>query len=511
MLWNNETRETNWGEAPKLTTVYNKALNIGNTVPAISTSFSGLVAADRFLVGSSPNDWKIGPGQGVPGDSLTWPETGSTAVWGVPGSVYALQEQCQYMTSEPLGTDFALRVVADSLVSNTTITLDAENAAGTYTLPETRGTPGQVLVAGGANGSQCYFEDPTVSAEDLLNLQSKTQNIQLASTEGITFFDGRVTSDILSSNTTIQVNESSPTGSYYLPTSRGTPGQVLAVNSADASQCVFQDPVLTPTDLSDLQSKTQNISLARTLPNGTFVDGDIILSERSLLDFTFQVDTVKARTQYQSTTELQDRLTTFDGRLRLQPVAGGDAKQVIFPDSRSNYGGSVLRTSMANQAELIWQFPSFIRRYRQSVFTGPTQFQIPALITRYTLMPILNLEAQSDTPTFQYYPNDGVAFLGASNHGMYRVSFSALIGLSTNPAPAQVILVLTHRASSLAARVDIFSRCVTIRKDADPVFVHLEGHGKNLTPGMFLDIEVVSINNLNTLEFYDASFEASVY
>lgn len=487
MLWQNDTRETYWGEAPRLTTVYNKAINIGNTVPAVSTAFSGLVAADRFLVGSSPNDWKVGPGQGVYGDSLTWPETGSTAVWSVPPSVQTLQDQCQYMTSEPLGTDFALRVVADSLVTNTSLTLDAENPEGSYILPATRGTPGQVIVARGLDGSQCVFEDAVVTPTDLSDLKTKTQNLQLNTTVNNTVCDGTFAAatlaaeyGIISGRLTFPPSQDhvsivsgnlggfSNTG-YSLPRTRGVVGQGLIQGELGAVN--FTD-VASPTDL----------------------------------------DAVLTRTQYQSTTELQDRLTTFDGRLRLQPVEGSEQKQVIFPDSRSDYGGAVLRTAMnLNQSELVWQFPTYIRRSRPAVLTAPTQFTFPAILTRYTLMPFLTQEVQSDTPTWQYYPNDGVAFLGASNHGMYRVVFSAMIGLSTNPAPAQFELIIVHKASSIAAPVDIVKRYFTVRKDADPLLVYLEGHGKNLTPGSFVDIVLTSVNNLSTLEIYDASLEVSVY
>ena len=263
MLWNNETRETTWGEAPRLTTVYNKALNIGNTVPAVSTAFSGLVAADRFLVGSSPNDWKIGPGQGVYGDSLTWPETGSTAVWSVPPSVQTLQDQCQYMTSEPLGTDFALRVVADSLVSNTSLTLDAENPEGSYILPVTRGTPGQVLVAGGISGDQCVFQNNVLSQNQADSLLEKTQ-FQATDLTGTTF-TGQLTATqnlvapVVSVGHLVQVNSDSLTGSYILPLNRGTPGQVLVSAGDEGESCEFQDAPLTPEDLKNLENKTQNI------------------------------------------------------------------------------------------------------------------------------------------------------------------------------------------------------------------------------------------------------------
>lgn len=487
MLWDNDTRETYWGDAPKLTSVYNKTLNMAPAVQGVTTAFSGLVAAERFLVGDSPSDWKIGPGQGVYGDSLTWPETGSTAVWSVPPSVQTLQEQTQFMSSEPLGTDFALRVAADSLVSNSTVTVDAENPSGSYILPLTRGTPGQVLVAGGLDGSQCVFENAVVTPTDLSDLQIKTQNLQSTTTENSTLCNGTFAAGtlaaeygIISGRLTFPPSQDhvsivsgnlggfSNTG-YSLPRTRGVVGQGLIQGELGAVN--FTD-VASPTDL----------------------------------------DAVLTRTQYQSTTELQDRLTTFDGRLRLQPVEGSDQKQVIFPDSRSNYGGAVLRTSMTlNQSELVWQFPSYIRRFRPAVLAAPTQFTIPAILTRYTLMPFLTGEVQSVTPTWQYYPNDGVAFLGASNHGMYRVVFSAMIGLSTNPAPAQFELIITHRASSVAAPVDIVKRYFTVRKDTDPLLVYLEGHGKNLTPGSFVDIVLTTGNNLSTLEFYDASFEVSVY
>lgn len=222
------------------------------------------------------------------------------------------------------------------------------------------------------------------------------------------------------------------------------------------------------------------------------------------------------RTQYQSTTPQQDRLTTFDGRLRLQPTPGGDTKQVIFPDSRSNYGGASLRTSMnLNQSDLVWQFPSYVRRFISPIFAEPDNtfisFTIPALYTRYTLMPILLEEDQSNPATWQWYPNAGVAFLGASTQAMYRAVFSARIGLSTDPAPSKFTLIINQRTSSIADPVDIVSRAFTVRKNADPQLVYLEAHGKNLTPGSFLDIVLIAGLNLSTLEFYDASFEVSVY
>lgn len=263
LLWDGANSRTTWAEPTKLTSVYDKTLNMGPAVAGVSSAFGGLVAAGRFLVGESPNDWKIGPGQGLYGDSLNWPETGSTAVWGVSAPVQTLQEQCQFMTSGPLGTDFSLRVSANHLVSNSTITVDAENPSGSYILPLSRGAPDQVLVAGGGDGSQCIFKNNVLTKAQAESLLEKTQ-FQMTDITGTTFqgqlvSTTNVSAPVMSAGVSIQVNSDSLTGSYLLPASRGLPGQVLVAAGEEGETCEFQNAAVSPAELSELQGKTRNI------------------------------------------------------------------------------------------------------------------------------------------------------------------------------------------------------------------------------------------------------------
>lgn len=573
MLWNNANNETTWGEAPAITDLKTKTQNIYAGSAGVSTSFDGAVRADNgFLVGESPNDWKIATARGVEGDSLVWPETGSTPYWSVPPSVRTLQDQCTHITSLPQTTTIASNLSAESIESRSTILVDSANPTGSYFLPYARGTPGQVLTAAGVNGSECAFQDNVLTPNEADSLLEKTQ-FQSADLTGTTFM-GQLTATqhlvapLVSAGHSMQVNSDSLTGSYILPLNRGTPGQVLVAAGDEGESCEFQDAVVTPTDLSNLETKTQNFQLS-TVPNNTICVGTLAASTlaanflsasgrvtispsidpvavevgltgsmgtgyslprarglegQGLIQGTLgtvqftdvadpaELETVLTRTQYQSTTPDQDRLTTFDGRLRLQPIPGGADKQVIFPDYRDNYGGSTLRTnSNLNQAELVWQFPSFIRRYINSNLgvTKLFEVQLTELGVLYGIMSFLTQEQTSTTPTFQF-ANSGVAYLGSSTQAMYRVAFSARIGTSVNPAPFKFATYLQFRANGSSPPNFANGRSWVVRKDQDPQYIHLEYYGAGLAPNNQLNIAIYA-TELGTLDFYDASFTVTVY
>jgi hypothetical protein len=289
---------------------------------------------------------------------------------------------------------------------------------------------------------------------------------------------------------------------------------VLVSAGDEGESCEFQDATVSPLDLTDIKTKIQNISALRTIPNFTFVDGDIILSERSLLDFTLQVDTVKTRTQYQSTTELQDRLTTFDGRLRLQPIPGGDANQVIFPESRANYGGASLRTNMnLTQSELIWQAPSFIRRYL-NVQGDPTLSYVMPLPSipgvDESFMPPLVLENKSALDVWQYSA-DGITYTGTSRVAVFKVVFSASLTILTNPAPAYIKIRITRADSLGGAETEMQRRAFIIRKDSDPNLVYLEALGSDLTTNSVINVYVSDYAQSPTLRVYDAVLDIMTF
>lgn len=505
MLWNNETRETTWGEAPRLTTLYNKSINIGNTVPAISTSFSGLVAADRFLIGASPNDWKIGPGQGVYGDSLTWPETGSTAVWSVPPSVQALQDQCQYMTSEPLGTDFSLRVVADSLVSNSTVTVDGENPSGSYILPLSRGTPGQVLVAAGTEGESCAFEDPIVTTEDLKSLQTKTQNIsESTTTAGNTRVTGllecdnifatgpagttglvlsgtvtigggvlNIDTDLISASpTSIVIASQGPTGvGYSFPRRRGTVGQGLRLDSS--GDLTFQE-VAEPATLASVVTKTQYQTIEPAFVDPEFI-GPI------------------------------PNLTSFARGIQLRPETPlGTETSYNLPASRSGDAktgsGFTLRTN-GTESDLTWLKPMFISRWRRNV-PGDFKISLTVATQEYSLMSTLVTERKSSGFIYDTDANniERISYIGTVPVGAGSISYNAFAYLEDGkglPASSDITFRLKHfksnGASATIVTVDVRRTVFTSSKSA----VSLVGPIYNIDPGDYFRITVESLVSLN--------------
>jgi hypothetical protein len=237
------------------------------------------------------------------------------------------------------------------------------------------------------------------------------------------------------------------------------------------------------------------------------------LSEGEVLTLIDQeTDSLFTRTQYQSTAPAQNRLTTFEGRLRLQPIPGGADQQVIFPDYRDNYGGSSLRTNTdLNQAELVWQFPSFIRRFVTGNLGGTTVFEVnlAEVGVTYGIMPFLSQEQTSTTPTFQF-ASSGVSYLGSTTQAMYRVVFTARVGVSTNPAAVKFTSYLQYRTSGGATPNITNSRGWIIRKDVDPQLIYLEYHGAGLAPGNQLNIALYATDT-GVLNFYDASFTVVVY
>lgn len=234
------------------------------------------------------------------------------------------------------------------------------------------------------------------------------------------------------------------------------------------------------------------------------------LSEGEVLTLIDQeTDTLFTRTQYQSTTPSQNRLTTFEGRLRLQPIPGGADQEVIFPDYRHDYPGSTLRTNhKLSEAELVWQFPSFITRYMNSNFIPGATIHLSAIDQRFNIMPLLVFEQTSTVPTFQF-SSSGVQFLGASNQSVYRVVFSAQVGVSINPDPVRFTAIIEYRTSSDADPIEVERRSYIVRKDADPKFIYLEFAGKALLPGLKLTVIFLCVN-VGTLDLYDASFNVTV-
>jgi hypothetical protein len=295
LLWpGGDSTAAQWGEAPNLTTVRTKTQNIYAGLLGVSTSFDGAVRADNgFLVGESPNDWKIATTRGLYGDTLVWPETGSTPTWSVPPTVQVLQEQCTHITSTLQTTSISNNLSGESIESRSTILVDSATPDGRYFLPYTRGTPGQVLTAAGPNGLECVFQDNVLTPNEADSLLEKTQ-FQSTDLTGTTFTGQlsatqNLAAPLVSAGHSVQINSDSLTGSYILPLNRGTPGQVLVAAGDEGESCEFQNAVVSPTDLTTLQSKTQNISLP-TVPNVTNFTGSVNATNNMTIQSTLFID-----------------------------------------------------------------------------------------------------------------------------------------------------------------------------------------------------------------------------
>jgi hypothetical protein len=328
-----------------------------------------------------------------------------------------------------------------------------------------------------------------VTSTDLSNLETKTQNFQLSTVPNNTICVGTLATSTLAAN--------------FLTAS----GRVTISPSID--------PVAVEVGLTGSMGTGYSLPRVRGLEGQGLIQGTLGTVQFTDVADPAELETVLTRTQYQSTTELQTRLTTFDGRLRLQPTPGGDAKQVIFPESRANFGGASLRTNMSlSQSDLIWQSPTFIRRF-QNVLGDPTLstvFALPSIPgVDITFMTLLTGESKSANDVWSYNAITGLTYTGTSIVATFRVSFSASLTILNNPAPAYIKIRITRADSLGGPQTEMQRRAFIIRRDSDPNLVYLEAVGAGLTPNSVINVYVSDYNQSPTLRIYDAVVDVMTY